>query len=188
VGQISNSKDLLVLLFYAKGKTGQVCEPIIGRTRLMKMVFLFEKEIRHKLNLDKVIPEEVLPDFVAYDYGPFSEQVYNDLEFLVNMEFVNVTSLDDELLPDEEEEYGYWQAISDNEDKPFREQFSLSPLGKKFVEEKLKSKLSDNQWNVLNEFKKRCTSTSLRYLLKYVYTRYPDKTKKSKIRDQLLGT
>ena len=51
MSKIRNCKDLLMALLYAKGHTGKQCEPIIGKTRLMKMVFLFDEEIRPKFNL-----------------------------------------------------------------------------------------------------------------------------------------
>lgn len=188
MGKIKSSKDLLMLLLYAKGKRGEACEAIVGRTRLMKMVFLFDEEIRKKFNLGDVFPKEILPKFEAYDYGPFSARVYDDLEFLVNMGFVDVNaSGNKELLADEAEEYEYWQAISGDEDRPFQEQFTLADVGTKFVEKKLKSELTDEQWQVLDDFKKRCTSASVTALLKYVYARYPKMITKSKIRDQVLG-
>lgn len=188
MGKISSSKDLLMLLLYAKGKRGEACEAIVGRTRLMKMVFLFDEEIRKKFNLGEVVPKKILPEFEAYDYGPFSAQVYDDLKFLVNMGFVKVSGSDNkELLADEVEEYEYWQAISGDEDRPFQEQFTLTDVGRKFVEKKLQGELNGEQWQVLDEFKMRVTSASLKALLKYVYTRYPSKISKSKIRDQVLG-
>ncbi|MCD6394454.1 MAG: hypothetical protein J7M40_13215 [Planctomycetes bacterium] len=188
MGKIKSSKDLLMLLLYAKGKSGEACEVIAGRTRLMKMVFLFDEEIRKKFNLSEVISKKILPEFEAYDYGPFSAQVYDDLEFLVNMGFVDVNaSGNKELLADEAEEYEYWQAISGDEDRPFQEQFTLTDVGRRFVEKKLKTELTDEQWQVLDEFKERVTSASLTALLKYVYARYPEKITKSKIRDQVLG-
>ena len=188
MGQIANSKDLLMLLLYAKGKTGKVCEPIVGRTRLMKMVFLFDEEVRKKFDLDKVVPESVMPKFEAYDYGPFSAKVYDDLEFLVNIGFVEVAPAEDnELLPDEEEEYGHWQALSGDEDRPYQERFLLTDLGRRYCEKRLKPQLTEQQWDILEKFKNRCTSVALHTLLKYVYARYPDKITKSKIRDQVLG-
>jgi len=185
MGKINNSKDLLMVLFAAKGKKRQDYEPISGRTRIMKMIFLFEKEIQKKFDKE-IITESELPDFEAYDYGPFSAKVYEDLEFLVNMGFIDVTSLGtDEMLPDEMEEYAYWQMISNDEDRVFEERFSLTELGKKYVKKQIK--LTDSEWDILDEFKKRCTIATLSSLLKYIYSRYPKYTTKSKVRDQILS-
>ncbi len=184
MGKINNSKDLLMVLLAAKGKKKQDWEPIIGRTRLMKMVFLFEKEIRKKFDKE-IISEKDLPKFDPYDYGPFSAKVYEDLEFLVNMGFIDVASSGTgEMLPDEMEEYAYWQTISNDEDRVFVEQFLLNKLGQKYVSRKIN--LSPQQWSILAEFKNRCTVASLSSLLKYIYSRYPKYITKSKIRDQVL--
>jgi uncharacterized protein YwgA len=187
MGQIKSNKDLLMLLLYAKGKTGSICEPIVGKTRLVKMIFLFDKEIRKKFNLDKIIPDEIMPDFKACDFGPFSADVYKDLEFLVELGFIEVQPVDEEMLPDEVGEYEYWQAISGDSDRPYQEKFLLTEIGKKFVEKKLLSEFQKQQLEVFDSFKERCTSTSLASLLKYVYSRYPEQTTHSKIRDKVLG-
>lgn len=188
---ITSCKDILMLLLYAKGHNSQECEPIQGKTRLMKMVFLFDKEIRLKFKLDKAIPDSAMPNFVAYDYGPFSTQVYEDLEFLIEMGFVEASPIGDtEMLDEEVREYEYWQATT-NYDEPggaeFQEQFQLTDLGKQFVEEKLLGELSVGQRSALDEFKHRCTAADLRTLLRYVYSRYPNMATGSKIRDKVLG-
>lgn len=68
------------------------------------------------------------------------------------------------------------------------EEFSLTAWGREFVEGGNAGTLSTEQWGVLDEFKSRCTRTSLRSLLKYVYTKYPNTTTESKIRDEILAT
>ena len=187
---ISSSKDILMLLLYAKGASDKECEPIEGKTRLMKMVFLFDKELRRSVNLRKTIPSTALPQFEAYSYGPYSAQVYRDLEFLVELGLIDVTSLDNvEKLPEEIREYEYWQATNDTDEDntgQSQELFSLSDLGRKFVENKLLPTLSDSHKEAINEFKRRCTAASLRSLLKYVYSKYPRMTDRSKIRDKVM--
>jgi uncharacterized protein YwgA len=188
MGKIDSCKDLLMVLLYAKGHTEQQCEAIVGKTRLVKMVFLFEKEIRKKFDLETPIAESAIPKFEPFNFGPFSPKVYEDLEFLVEMGLVDaVGSGEQDLLEDERQEYEYWQATSGERDRPFQEVFCLTDIGREFVESRLKNHLSEKQWGVMNEFKKRCTSAPLRTLLKYVYTRYPDMTTKSTIRDEVLG-
>jgi uncharacterized protein YwgA len=188
---INNCKDILMLLLYAKGQKGQPYEPIVGKTRLMKMVFLFDEEIRRSFNLNKVVPDSALPEFEAYNYGPYSAEVYSDLEFLVELGMIEVTSLDDtERLPEEIAEYEYWQATSnadEDEGVQTQEQFSLTALGRKFVEKKLLTALNKEQVSALDEFKRRCTAADLRTLLNYVYSKYPKMADRSKIRDKVLG-
>jgi len=189
MGKITNCKDLIMVLLYAKGQNGEQCEAIVGKTRLMKMVFLFGKEIRPKFNLKKSIPNNALPDFTPYDYGPFSSQVYEDLEFLVGAGFIEVLPMDGiEKLDEEIEEYDYWQATKDEDTKQeeFQERFVLTDLGREFVEQEFCCSLSNDQWDALDEFKRRCTSASLKALLRYVYTKYPEMTTKSKIREEVM--
>lgn len=188
---IKSSKDILLLLLAAKGHRGNEYEPIQGQTRLMKMVFLFEKEIYKHFKLGKAISEDAFPNFEAYDYGPYSAQVYTDLEFLVDIGLIDVTDAgteDGDVV--EAVEYEYWQATTKASDEQETDnlgrKFSLSQLGKDYVKEELKNQLTGEQWRILHEFKARCTGTSLRALLRYVYTKYEDMTKKSKIRDEIL--
>ncbi len=191
MAKISSSKDVLMLLLYAKGQRGEQCEPIRGRTRLMKMVFLFDKEVRRKFNLEQQIPESVIPKFKPFDFGPFSADVFSDLEFLVELEFVKVSMLENaEVVPEEAQEYDYWQAGTDPGDgsgPESEEEFSLTNVGREFVEEQIAPALTPEQWDVLEKFKARCTGTELRSLLHYVYSRYPDMITKSKIREAILG-
>jgi uncharacterized protein len=191
--KITNPKDLIMLLLYAAGPSGELCEPIEGQTRLMKMIFLFKKELSRRFNLDKIIDDSAFPKFEAYDYGPYSASVYCDLEFLVNLNFVEVILAgESEILEEERQEFEYWSATK-NEDEDLGtqylgRQFRLTELGKKFVQKKLieEKKVTPDQLKVLGEFKKRCCESSLRSLLRYVYTRYEDMTEKSKIKHEVL--
>ncbi len=187
-----SSKDLIVLLLYSKGHNNRLCEPIEGKTRLMKMMFLFDKEIRRSFNLDKKIPESAFPNFEPYDYGPFSSQVYADLEFLVDMGFVSVTKKEcsSEECVLESKEYEYWQANSGEEavveyvDEITT--FSLTKLGRDFVEKKQLGDFTQNQWDILNKFKARCTGIALKALLRYVYNKYPEMATNSKILEEII--
>jgi uncharacterized protein YwgA len=190
MAKIASGKDLLMFLLYAKGHRGQTCEPIRGRTRLMKAVFLFEKEVKQKFARGKA-SEDDLPKFQPDSFGPFSPQVFSDLEFLVDAGFVEVKEVAQAGLCEEElEEYRYWQATEggrEEEGEPAHAQdFCLTPLGKEFVESELARALSVQEWSVLDAFKARCTGAPLRAILRYVYTKYPQTTTKSRIRDEIL--
>lgn len=188
MGKIESSKDLIMLMLYAKGHSGMHCESIKGKTRLMKMVFLFDKEIRKQFNLEKAIDKVAIPDFIAHDYGPFSANVYEDMEFLVNAGFIS-TRISAESEGAEKEEYDYWVAKSKEDAIDFSgvTEFSLTDVGRDFVKDELKASFTDAQWNVLDKFKAKCTGIPLNTLLKYVYSKYPDMTEKSKIKAKVLG-
>ena len=193
MAKITNSKDLIMLLLFVAGPSGELCEPIEGQTRLMKMIFLFKKELARRFNLDKIIDDTAYPEFEAYDYGPYSASVYSDLEFLVNLNFVEVIlSGEPEILEEERQEFEYWSATkNDDEDLDMQylgRQFRLTELGRKFVEKELVEKkgVTPEQLKVFGDFKKRCCEASLRSLLRYVYTRYEDMTEKSKVKREVL--
>ncbi|MGB9847248.1 MAG: hypothetical protein ACPLRH_07065, partial [Desulfotomaculales bacterium] len=82
-------KDLILLLLYVPGKTGEYAERIEGATRLQKMVYLYEKEVYPRVGWNR-LAEEDLPGFIPYDFGPFSREVFDDLEFLAGIGFVDV--------------------------------------------------------------------------------------------------
>ena len=70
-----SSSDYLLLLLALDDK-----KPIVGAIRLMKMMFLFDKEIAPVIT-KKGAPMDVRPDFMAYDFGPFSKDIYEQIEF-----------------------------------------------------------------------------------------------------------
>lgn len=187
---IKSSKEIILLLLYAKGRTNQLYESIKGKTRLMKMVFLFKEELKKSFNKGSFINVNTLPVFTAYDFGPFSYEVYSDLDFLKTNEFIQIKELKEELvIPEEVYEYNYWISegnIKIDEDTYTSEEYTLTDLGKEFTKTRLIDKLGDEQILILNEFKKRCTEISLRTLLKYVYNNYPKMITESKIREEVL--
>lgn len=180
-----------MLLLYAPGKDGG-SQPIKGQTRLMKMIFLFQQELAKKFDLDEVIGEEAFPDFEPFDYGPYAGQVYADLEFLVNYGFVETLgSKGDQAGEEERQEYDYWSATSDSDEEidttRLGRSFCLTDRGRDFISKTgLWERLSPKQQEALTEFKKRCTTTTLKSLLRYVYSKYPKMTKKSLIKDEIL--
>ena len=183
------TKDLIMLLLYAKGHTGKVREPIRGRTRLVKMIFLFKKELAKQFRKGLKISDSDLPKFGAHHFGPFSPVIYQDLEFLVDNGFARARPTGERPSADEAAEYQYWQMSSagEEDDAPLVEdEYSLTDLGASFVEDGEAGPLSKEQQDTLDKFKARCTGASLHQLLKYVYTKYPETTTKSKIVNDIL--
>ncbi|WP_342276289.1 hypothetical protein [Spiroplasma endosymbiont of Nebria brevicollis] len=76
-----NGADYLLLLLYLNNKTD-----IKSALRLVKMMFLFENEINKQL-VEKV-PEEKLSKFMAYNFGPWSKDLYEQLNFFESLEFI----------------------------------------------------------------------------------------------------
>jgi uncharacterized protein len=189
--EISNRKDILLLLLYSPGKNKDFNEPIVGRTRLIKLLYIFKKEALRHFKKNTKITEENFYEFFPWDFGPFSSQVYDDLMFFELRNFIEAKDSEDDALPESALEWANWadssvigqesEGVSEYEE----EQFHLTDEGKLFTEKKLYNNLSDHQKNLLIEFKSKFASTPLRAILRYVYKTYPDDTVKSKIKNNI---
>ena len=182
-------KDLLMVLLYCNGLTENINEPIVGRTKITKTIFLFEKEVYPSFKKDI---EVSVPDFKPYNYGPFSNELFEDLNFLLSIGLIESS---DTLIPVSNADRfeskidinDDWTDASFFLDVPDVEQsYTLSKQGIKYVEEKVWICLSDEQRRVLQKFKKQINSISLDSLLNYVYTKYPDSAEKSLIADRYI--
>lgn len=188
------TKDLILLFLYVPGVENELCEPISGRTRFTKLIFIFKKEFYKRFKFDKYIEEDDLPNFYPYDFGPFSIEVFEDLEFLSQSGFIESNLMDDsgDATYAESMEYEWWKEETEYNSREYseyiEEEFRLTDeIGKKFIEEEgLYDQLSDNQKKVLSKFKKRFSNAPLNAILKYVYNKYPEMAEKSEIRDKFL--
>ena len=195
MAQKVKAKDILLLLLYLPGCSKENNEPIKGRTRITKMMFLFEKELFKNFNN---ISEESLPSFFAYNYGPFSKDLLDDIRFFKNIGFIEEKITNNEIsdeaeveeyINDVEEDIEYSENIGLEEiGYPGDVEYSLSEKGIKYVVEKLidNQLFSKQQLDLLQKFKCKINSLSLNQLLTYVYKKYTDMTTKSVIRDQIL--
>lgn len=190
MGKIDTKKALLYLLSLP-GKSGHINEPIEGVTRVQKMIFLFEKELVP--NLRKIEKFEYSDSgFMAYKFGPYSNDVSDSLRFFIAADFIvekelqtkkPVSDIEEEKEFDNDIEFYYNE--NDNYDGRLTEYF-LSKKGMRFVEQKLDSMFTFEQREALIEFKVRINSLPLNAILHYVYSSYPDMTEKSTIKDKVL--
>jgi uncharacterized protein len=193
--KIDNRKDLLLLLLYSPGSGNEPNEPISGRTRLLKLVFLFQKELMPRLKKDIAIPEGCWYEFFPWNFGPFSAAVYDDLNFFQLRGFIQTDSGQNEEDVAEEDvaEWEKWEE-SNNLDAPADEtfgyldqQFKLTDKGCDFAK-LLFANLTANQAQLIKDFKRRLVKAPLRSILRYVYTTYPEQTSRSQIREKVLGS
>ena len=183
-------KDTLLLLLYSPGVLDDPNEKIRGRTRLVKMAFLFKEEVDPKFKFDI----ENLAEFVAWKFGPWSEEVYSDIEFFRSIGFVATETEENnanDLTPEEAEEFEKWEenvSLTDYATDEYQQEiFTLTSLGRKYIEDnKIFESLSENQKAGLKEFKKKFNGVSLFSILRYVYEKYPQYTLKSEIKNQIL--
>ncbi|MCF8002204.1 MAG: hypothetical protein K9K76_10155 [Halanaerobiales bacterium] len=186
-------KDLLLLLLYLPGKSKSVNEEIRGKTRITKMIFLFEKEFADQFdNIDK----NSLPEFFPYDYGPFSKELLENIRFFKMINFIEEKSTDikmeeaevDEHINEINEDIGYGENVGIYEVPITNEvSYRLTKKGLDYVENKIIDKINEGQKEFLIEFKKKINSLSLNTILDYVYNKYPDQAKESKIKDRYLN-
>ena len=188
-----NSKDLLLCFLYSPGQEEKVNEPITGRTKLTKMMFLFEKQIYKKFFKDEL--EIKLPDFKPYYFGPFSNQLFDDLKFFQSIGIIQAQDTAIPISPADKVEYeeafdfsvdSDWNEASFDTGNKYESEYSLSEAGLKYVEEKVWDLLSQKQKEKLKVFKSQINKISLDALLRYVYNKYPEETTESKIAKKYL--
>jgi hypothetical protein len=188
----NNRKDILLLLLYSPGKTGKLNEPIVGKTRLIKMLFLFKKEALDHFCRGTEISDENFYEFFPWNFGPFSSQVYDDLVFFDLRGFIESSAAPQESLPESEEEWEKWldesgtSRIPPEVDSYEEETFLLTDTGIRFTKE-IYDSLSESQKKLLREFKSRLCAAPLRAILRYVYKTYPEEIAKSTIKEEVLA-
>ena len=189
-----NSKDLLLSFLYSPGISETLNEPITGRTKLTKMMYLFEKQIYPQFFEDRI--EIELPDFKPYYFGPFSKQLFDDLSFFESVGMIISKETDVPLSAAErfeverssEDEYDMWSKASfDEESEEYESAYLLSETGKKYVEEQVWLLFSNAQKKKLQEFKAQINRISLDALLRYVYNKYPEDAENSRIAEKYLN-
>lgn len=181
--------DCLLLMLYLEQQT-----PIFGAIRLTKMMFIFDKEISKRLKrsgIDYTNP----PDFFAYNYGPFSKEVYEQVELFRGIGFITVEDIN---ANEEMAEVDDWEEAPFIDEMVAQEKdhlnkngkyykYTLTPLGREYVDANIITLLTQEQIAFLSEFKRKIVQLSPKAILKYVYTKYPDYTSKSLIKDEVLG-
>lgn len=120
-----------------------------------------------------------------------SFKAFKDVDFLKNIDFVTTSYQNnaDVLTYEEISEFNDY-AEKELDTKPLEytlEHFEISDKGVQFLQQKNKYEaLSDNQKEILAAFKSRYNKAKLRDILRYVYTKYPEFTEKSVIKDKVL--
>jgi len=182
-------RDLLLLLLGVSGQRTQ-SEGIGGITRLQKLLFLLEKE-------EHVTPSGEGFTFEPYKAGPYSSKLYDDLEFLENLGLIGkqvaaegteeeATEIDftfeDLIEPEREKDDPSGPAPDAYEEH----RFYLTPTGRQKIKQLLAAHTYRPLVDSISRIKSRYGQYSLKDLLYHVYTRYPEMTTESEIKEQLL--
>lgn len=191
-----NGKDLLLCFLYSPGQTNDINEPIIGRTKLTKMMYLFEKEIYPNFFNDTL--SIAMPEFEPYYFGPFSKQLFEDLSFFKAIGLIESSETNIPLSPahkiesekaDDVELDDEWNEASfdaEEDDEQFESKYYLTVNGGKYVKDKVWDFFSLVQKEKLRQFKAQINRISLDSLLRYVYNKYPEDAVNSVIAEKYL--
>ena len=186
--QISR-RDLELLLLAVGPKADQLTSGISGITRLQKLLYLLQEEGR-------VAPSGDGFEFEAYKAGPYSAKLYDDLEFLENLGLVQSEITAEATAPEAseidklnfDELVGTGDGLDDSttSDSYEERRYALTDQGVEHVQNMLRDPEMAPVIDGIRKIKSRFGNYSLNDLLYYVYTKYPEMTVESEIRDQVL--
>jgi uncharacterized protein YwgA len=190
------SRHQLLLLLLGIGDQGESREGIGGITRLQKFLFLLEKE-------EKLTPTANGFEFTAYKAGPYSAKLYDELELLENLDLIksDVVAEASEAEAAEIEELSFEDLMGDAAEEigdklvdgfgaadAFEERrFSLTENGLRKVKEMIESGEYKPIVDGIRKIKSKYGHYSLSDLLYYVYTKFPEMTTESEIKEKVLS-
>ena len=182
---LESALDVLIVLLYSEGHEGNVGEPIEGITRLDKIMYLLSESPEFTKIIEKGYR------FQADNFGPFAPELFDDIEALKQENVIAVASKRETKNKIETIDEEYVEQEVDREDiaswKSYPvERYELTDYGMK-IGSLLYKCLSENQKSELKRVKSIFGQMSLNALLHFVYSKYPEMTSKSKIKDKILG-
>jgi uncharacterized protein YwgA len=154
-----------------------------GITRLQKLLFLLERE-------EHVTPTGAGFTFEAYKAGPYSPKLYDDLEFLENLGLIGKKVAAEGTEAEAAEiDFTFENLIESDSEAPdaYEEyQYFLTQDGLKKIEQLLQSGAYKPLVEAIRRIKGRYGQYSLNDLLYHVYTKYPEMTTESEIKEKVL--
>lgn len=170
--------DAIILLLGAPIGSPACPGRIDGITRLEKLIFLIE----HETDIRTLLTEEA--DFEAYNFGPFSGKVYQAVDTLVAAGLIEDSA---ELASSREDSWEAEKVVGTQPSDPYATRnFTLTDRGRRYYDV-LITELPPLTEKLLEKFKSRFSALPLRQLIRYVYKKYPDFTKNSLIKDEILS-
>ena len=176
-----------------------------GITRIQKLLYLLDTE-------EHIHPTGEGFNFEAYKAGPYSSRIYDDLEFLENLSLIQRSKPSDDLEtgvlsasavtsdPEQAEVDLTFEDLMGPEDIMAPEpdeiaptadsyeetRYTLTDEGKRKMEELLANREYQPFVEGIRKVKSRFAKYSLNDLLYYVYTRHPEMTTESEIKEKVL--
>lgn len=180
--------DVLMILLYSEGRSGEVGEPIEGITRLDKIMYLLSQSTEFSQIINKSY------EFQADNFGPFAPELFDDIQALKQECVIDTSSerktknrietVDEESVEkvfDEEPDMNVsWKKYP-------VETYKLTEIGMKIATQ-LYNNLTEAQKIEIKKIKKTFGEMNLKNLLYYVYSTAPGKMlAKSRIKNEILG-
>jgi uncharacterized protein YwgA len=128
-----------------------------GRTRLQKLVFLMEQELDEVATASLDSPDY---NFIPYDYGPFSKELYDDLD---SLEEAGLIEVEEEPMADGKVKYIY----------------QLTEQGESWVQNQLVDSSADKAHSLAEHLASEYNDMLLSDLIDEVYAEYPVYAKNS---------
>lgn len=181
--QIQLDREDIVLLILEANERLLHKSTLNGITRLEKLLFLLEKET----NFDGI---GTFFKFVPHNFGPFSKEVYEAVEFLVSCELIvkrerlytSPYANSEELkLLSEISDSDYSGQAKDNSVQVSENLFELTPNGRKvanLMRDSINRTKPEDIFQ-LDSLVLRYGATPLNHLIRYVYRQYKEMTTKS---------
>ena len=163
IDQIDRRTDVVFILFHFQNT-------IQGVTKLQKLLFLIEQETE----FFEEYKDDIAFNFAPYKMGPFSEHVYQELQFLLQLDAIESEPLDQSSQP----------MVDDAE--LTNKAFTLTSKGEKIAAE-LVEILDEEYRDELEDLVDTYGPMSLDELLEDVYRSYPAYTEESEIKDEVFA-
>lgn len=188
--KITNKAELLLSLLYAGedyNYENQQSTEIEGITRLEKLLFLLKNEKNFLLNVSK----EDDFNFFAFRMGPWTNEVYDEVDFLDSLGFLE-KEVENKSIPSDKASIDelFSNSILDKYQKDNvsninnTEKFRLTDKGRKKGLE-IWNRIDDEEKKNIIDIKRKFNKMNLTQFLRYVYKKYPEYTTESEIKDSL---
>lgn len=186
---IRNKADLMLALLFAGERpvSDVTATSVVGITRLEKLLFL--------LKLDEGFLQGVSEkdnfNFIPFKMGPWSNEIYDEVDFLESLGLLTKGSKEKRSAIDAEHDnelfsgmvLDKYQKSASSVDEEC-EVFKLTDSGKVKAKE-IWDRLADEEKKRLIELKSKFNKMNLKQFLRYVYKKYPEYTTESEIKDYL---
>jgi hypothetical protein len=171
--------DAIVLLLGSDPGPTERRGEIRGITRLEKLVFLLEREQK----VAEALTESA--DYRAYNYGPFSQKVYQALDMLAAAGLVTDSA---EASASNADQFEISRAVGDDAaPSPYSTRdVRLTEDGRAYYKA-LRAELPAAAVQEAEALRRRFAGWPLRRLIRYVYETYEEFTKNSLIRGEVFG-